>query len=441
MPLYAAVEARQALLDPASMAARTGVTILRNPFNPWAYTAAGQMAAAALEVFARTTARYEKPEFGIRKTDINGTEHSVSVGAPVWERPFCKLLPFNVGGLTEEQIAARPNMLLVAPMSGHYATLLRGTVEAFLPDHNVYITDWQSARDVPLSAGRFDLDDYTDYVADMFRHFKGHVHAFAVCQPSVPVMAAIARMEAENDPHVPRSVIMAGGPIDTRINPTAVNKFPAEKGRTPDEIMGWFRRNVIHTVPWPNAGFGRRVYPGFLQLTGFITMNLDRHMKAHRDLFTNLVKGDGDSAERHRAFYDEYLAVMDLTAEFYDQTVERVFVRHQLPKGEYVYRPGTPKAQPINLKSIRRVPMMTIEGEKDDITGIGQCRAATGLTSLPASMIEHHEEPKVGHYGVFNGGRFIRNIAPRIKAFVNTHSPRVGHHLRLAADKGRRLDS
>ena len=212
-------------------------------------------------------------------------------------------------------------------MSGHFATLLRGTVETFLPDHEVYITDWQDARDVPLSAGSFDLDDYIDTMADMFRFFGGDVHVFAVCQPSVPVLAATALMEADGDPAVPLSLILAGGPIDTRINPTVVNKLAEKRG------TDWFRRNVITNVPWPCPGRGRQVYPGFLQLSGFMTMNLDRHMQAQKDMFLHLVRGDGDSADKHREFYDEYLAVMDLTAEFYLQTVDTVFVQHLMPRG------------------------------------------------------------------------------------------------------------
>ena len=253
-------------------------------------------------------------------------------------------------------------------MSGHFATLLRGTVETFLPDHDVYITDWQDARDMPLSAGRFDLDDYIDMMADMFRFFGGDVHVFAVCQPSVPVLAATALMEADGDPCVPLSLIMAGGPIDTRINPTVVNTLAEERG------TDWFRRNVITNVPWSSPGRGRQVYPGFLQLSGFMTMNLDRHMQAHKDMFQHLVRGDGNSAEKHREFYDEYLAVMDLTAEFYLQTVDTVFVQHLMPRGLMTHR-----GRPVDLAAITRPALMTIEGEKDDITGTGQCSAAHDL--------------------------------------------------------------
>jgi poly(3-hydroxybutyrate) depolymerase len=296
-------------------------------------------------------------------------------------------------------------------MSGHFATLLRGTVQAFLPDHDVYITDWQDARHVPVSAGPFDLDDYIDTLASLFRYFEGDVHVFAVCQPSVPVLAATALMEAAGDPAVPRSLILAGGPIDTRINPTAVNLLAESKG------TGWFERNVITRVPWPLQGCGRAVYPGFLQLSGFMMMNLDRHMRAHREMFHHLVHGDGDSAAKHRKFYDEYLAVMDLPAEFYLQTIDSVFVRHLLPRGLM-----TSRGRHVDLGAIRRPALMTVEGENDDITGTGQCSAALELcTGIPAARKNHFECPAVGHYGIFNGSRFRSEIAPRVTAFARAH--------------------
>jgi poly(3-hydroxybutyrate) depolymerase len=269
------------------------------------------------------------------------------------------------------------------------------------------------AREQPMSAGRFDLDDYIDYMREMFTFLAGDLHVFAVCQPSVPALAAIARMEAEGDPNIPHTLIMAGGPVDTRVSPTAVNQLAVEKG------TDWFRRNVINSVPWPSTGFGRMVYPGFLQLTGFMTMNLDRHMKAHKDLFFHLVDGDGDGAEKHREFYDEYLAVMDLTAEFYLQTIETVFVEHKLPRGLMTHR-----GKPVDLGAIRRVGIMTIEGEKDDITGVGQCRAAIGLChGVPEANKQHFECPRVGHYGIFNGSRFRSEIAPRMRHFMRRFDP------------------
>ncbi|MCB1503498.1 MAG: polyhydroxyalkanoate depolymerase [Hyphomicrobiaceae bacterium] len=413
--LYHWYEIGHAAVKPARLAANNFKLFFKNPLNPLTHTHVGRQAAAVCEVFERTTRRYEKPEFRIKTTVVDGRTVGVREEA-VWKRPFCNLLHF-VRDVPRERALKDPRVLLVAPMSGHYATLLRGTVEALLPDHEVYITDWLDVRDVPLAAGRFDLDDYIDYVRDMLRHLDGDVHAFAVCQPSVPVLAAVALMEQESDPCVPHSLTLAGGPVDTRINPTEVNRLAEEKGTQ------WFRNNVVTTVPWPAIGYGRAVYPGFLQLTGFMTMNLDRHLTAHKDLFLHLVHGDGDSAEKHREFYDEYLAVMDLTAEFYLQTIDTVFVRHALPKGEFVHR-----GQRLDLASIKRVAIMTIEGEKDDITGVGQCRAVLDLArNVPDEMKLHYECPGVGHYGIFNGSRFRADIAPRIAQFMRSFDPRRGN--------------
>jgi poly(3-hydroxybutyrate) depolymerase len=293
-------------------------------------------------------------------------------------------------------------------MSGHYATLLRGTVEAFLPTHDVYITDWTDARMVPLAEGRFDLDDYIDYVIEMLHVLGGNMHVMAVCQPSVPVVAAVSVMEAVSDPYVPLSMTLMGGPIDTRRNPTAVNNLAAERG------IDWFRSHVITKVPFPHPGVMRDVYPGFLQLNGFISMNLDRHVDAHKNLFNHLVKGDGDLADKHRDFYDEYLAVMDLTAEYYLQTVDTVFVKHALPKGEMTHRGAL-----VQPSKIKRVALMTVEGENDDISGLGQTEATHALcSSIPMQRRVHYVQKGVGHYGVFNGSRFRSEIVPRISDFM-----------------------
>ena len=328
----------------------------------------------------------------------------------VWSKPFCNLLHFERA--LPAAHAADPKILIVAPMSGHYATLLRGTVEALLPSADVYITDWIDARMVPLTEGNFDLNDYIDYVIDIIHHLGPQTNVVAVCQPSVPVLAAVARMEAENDPLAPASMTLMGGPIDTRINPTAVNELAKNKP------IEWFEDNVIMTVPWPQPGFMRPVYPGFLQLSGFMSMNLDRHMIAHKDFYLHLVKNDGEPAEKHRDFYDEYLAVMDLTAEFYLQTVEEVFIKHALPKGELLHR-----GKRVDTGAIRNVALLTVEGENDDISGVGQTRAAqTICTNIPDEKRMHYMQPDVGHYGVFNGSRFRREIAPRIIAFAREHS-------------------
>jgi len=411
--LYHWYELGHAAVRPARVAADSCRLMLTNPFNPLTHTSIGRHAAAALEVFERTTRRYDKPSFGLTETVVDGMPARVREDV-VWQHPFCRLVHFR-REISDARRARDPRLLLVAPMSGHNATLLRGTVEAFLPDHEVYITDWQDARDVPTAMGAFDLDSYVTVMRDIFRHFRGDVHVFAVCQPSVPVLAATALMEADEDPHVPQSLILAGGPIDTRVSPTVVNQLAVERG------TGWFRRNVITSVPWPRAGYGRDVYPGFLQLTGFMTMNLDRHLAAHKDLFQHLVSGDGDSAEKHREFYDEYLAVMDLTAEFFLQTVDTVFVNHHMPRGLMTHG-----RRRVDLGRIRRVALMTVEGEKDDITGLGQCRAAQDLcTGIPDTDRVHFECPKVGHYGIFNGRRFRRDIAPRIATFARLHDGRT----------------
>ncbi|MGE0765798.1 MAG: polyhydroxyalkanoate depolymerase [Hyphomicrobiaceae bacterium] len=411
--LYHWYELGHAAVRPARVAADSCRLMLTNPFNPLTHTSIGRHAAAALEVFERTTRRYDKPSFGLAQTTVDGIPTAVREDI-VWQHPFCRLVHFR-REISDARRARDPRILLIAPMSGHYATLLRGTVETFLPDHEVYITDWQNAHDVPTAAGKFDLDTYIILMRDMFRHFRGDVHVFAVCQPSVPVLAATALMEADADPHVPQSLILAGGPIDTRVSPTVVNQLAVERGTK------WFRRNVITSVPWPGTGHGRDVYPGFLQLSGFMTMNLDRHLAAHKDLFQHLVLGDGDSAEKHREFYDEYLAVMDLTAEFFLQTVDTVFVNHRMPKGEMVHG-----RRRVDLGRVKRVALMTIEGEKDDITGLGQCRAAQDLCiGIADADRMHFECPKVGHYGIFNGSRFRREIASRIADFVRLHDGRT----------------
>ena len=307
--LYWLYEMSHAALNPARAFADVTKLYFKNPLNPLAHTTYGKTVAAAAEMFERSTRRYGKPEWGIDSTMVGGERAPVHETV-VWERPFCRLIHFE-RMFCQVPRRPQPKMLIVAPMSGHYATLLRGTVEAFLPNHEVYITDWVDARMVAAAEGRFDLDDYIDYIISMLHKLGGDTHVIAVCQPSVPVMAATAIMEAGNDPYAPRSMTLMGGPIDTRIKPTAVNKVAQERGTE------WFRRNVISKVPFPHPGVGRDVYPGFLQLNGFMSMNLDRHLDAHQDLFINLVKGDGDSASKHKEFYDEYLAVMDLAAEYY----------------------------------------------------------------------------------------------------------------------------
>jgi poly(3-hydroxybutyrate) depolymerase len=372
-PMYWLYEMSHAALNPARAFADATRLFYRNPANPFSHTSVGKSLAAAAEVFERTTRRYGRPEWNIETVSAGGERVPVTIRC-VWERPFCRLLHFE-RNFEHAPRRPQPRVLVVAPMSGHYATLLRGTVETLLGNHDVYITDWVDARLVPVSDGSFDLDDYIDYVISMLHVLGADTHVVAVCQPSVPVLAAVARMEAEGDAFVPNSMVLMGGPIDTRRNPTAVNRLAEERG------IDWFRRHVITKVPFPHPGVMRDVYPGFLQLNGFVSMNLDRHIEAHKQLFLHLVQGDGDSAQKHREFYDEYLAVMDLAAEFYLQTVETVFVQHALPKGEMHHR-----GVRVDPAQIKRVALLTVEGEHDDISGVGQTEAAPELcANIPAS--------------------------------------------------------
>jgi poly(3-hydroxybutyrate) depolymerase len=405
-PLYWLYELGQASLNPARAVADATKLFFKNPANPFAHTTYGKSVAAAMEVFERSTRRYQRPEWRIDSTLV-GAERIAVRANMVWDRPFCKLTHFE-RAFTHTPRRPQPKLLIVAPMSGHYATLLRGTVETFLPNHDVYITEWADARMVPVAEGRFDLDDYIDYVISILHFLGGDAHVIAVCQPSVPVLAAVALMEADNDPHVPHSMVLMGGPIDTRVSSNTVDKLAEDRG------IDWFRHHVITKVPFPHPGFMRDVYPGFLQLNGFVSMNLDRHLEAHRDLFMHLVKADGDSAQKHREFYDEYLAVMDLTAEFYLQTVDTVFIRHALPKGEMTHR-----GRKVDPAAIKRVALLTVEGENDDISGVGQTKAALKLCpNIPDDKKAHYLQPVVGHYGVFNGSRFRAEIAPRVADFV-----------------------
>jgi poly(3-hydroxybutyrate) depolymerase len=426
-PMYWFYEMSQAALNPSRALADATKLLFRNPLNPLAATTFGKSVAAACEVFERSTRRYGRPEWEVWNTQVGGQRVPVNVET-LWERPFCRLLHF-ARVFDHAPLRPQPRLLIVAPLSGHYATLLRGTVEAFLPNHDVYITDWTDARMVPIVDGRFDLDDYIDYVISILHFLRGDVHVIAVCQPSVPVLAAVACMEAVEDPHVPYSMVLMGGPIDTRVNPTGVNALAEARG------TNWFRRNVITKVPFPHPGVTRDVYPGFLQLHGFVSMNLDRHIEAHRNLFHHLVQGDGDSAQKHREFYDEYLAVMDLAAEYYLQTVDTVFVRHALPKGTMTHRDRR-----VDPSKIQRVALMTVEGEHDDISGLGQTEAAHQLLSkLPDNLKTHWRQPGVGHYGVFNGSRFRAEIAPRISDFVLSHAfRRAGHGHKVASIEAKR---
>ncbi|PKR56161.1 polyhydroxyalkanoate depolymerase [Thalassospira marina] len=408
--LYNIYELQHASISPWRVAADMGKKWLRNPANPWAYTQPGRATAAAFDVFTHITNRYGKPEFGLDTTMINGEAVPITEEV-VYSEPFCDLLHFKHETARLKKQPDDPRVLIVAPLSGHFSTLLRGTVETMLPDHDVYITDWIDARNVPVHMGHFDLDSYIDYLMRFLRHLGPNTHIIAVCQPSVPVMAAVSLMAAGDEPCQPASMTLMGGPVDTRENPTEVNNFAKQ------HQLDWFERHVISHVPLPHAGVMRRVYPGFMQLAGFMSMNWDRHLAAHHDMFTHLVEGDGESADAKRKFYQEYLAVMDMSAEFYLQTLKVVFLEHQLPAGTMRWQ-----GVPVDPSAITKTALLTVEGERDDITGMGQTRAAHKLCSnLPDNMRMHHLQPSVGHYGVFNGRRWREQISPRVKDFIRRH--------------------
>ncbi|HEY6520231.1 MAG TPA: polyhydroxyalkanoate depolymerase [Roseiarcus sp.] len=402
---YQFYEMAHAALAPARAMSDAARFMFSNPLNPLSNTPFGKNISASAEMFERLTRRYGKPPFRLDDFQVNGVVYPI-LEEIVWTRPFCNLLHFARPDFKDG--AGQPKLLIVAPMSGHYATLLRGTVEAFLPHYDVTITDWTDARMVPLALGPFDLDDYIVYLREMLAHLGPGVHTIGVCQPSVPLLAATALMEADGDRAAPASMTLMGGPVDTRRSPTEVNKLAEKRG------VEWFRRNCLHTVPFSYPGFGREVYPGFLQLSGFMAMNIDRHVSAHLDMFNHLVAGDDDPAEKHREFYDEYLAVMDLAAEYYMQTIETVFVRHALPKGEMTHR-----GRKVDLKAIHNAGLLSVEGENDDISGVGQTCAANELcVNIPESRKHYYLAEGVGHYGVFNGSRFRKLIVPRIREFI-----------------------
>ncbi len=404
--LYNAYEFQRAWLAGASAWAGMGAEMLQNTTNPFAYLGGGPVMASALEVFAHASAPRGKPAFGLNETIIDGKAIAVREEI-VLQKPFGQLKRF-----VREGIAGSPKLLIVAPMSGHYATLLRGTVERMLPGHDVYITDWRDAKQVPLSDGRFDLDDYVDYLVAFLEHIGPGAHMLAVCQPSVPAYAATALMSGMKHPCRPKSLTMMGGPVDTREAPTAVNTLATERP------FSWFEQTVIATVPAMHAGAGRKVYPGFLQLAGFMTMNLGNHMNSHWELFKHLVEGDDESADATMAFYDEYRSVCDMTAEFYLQTIDVVFQTHQLPKGEMMHR-----GVRIDPGAITDVAILAIEGERDDISGLGQTKAAlTIATNLPKAYKKYHMAPGVGHYGIFNGGKWRDKIAPVVEDWIAAHN-------------------
>ncbi len=404
--LYHAHELQRAWLTSASAWASIGAEMLSNPRLPMGYLGLGPMAASALEVFAHATQPRGKPNFDIEKVVVDGKARAVTE-AIVYNKPFGDLRRFTREGLSPDA----PKVLIVAPMSGHYATLLRGTVERMAENSDVYITDWSDARDVPTSAGRFDLDDYIDYLVEFLAFIGPDTHVIAVCQPSVPALAATAVMNAHRHPARPATLTMMGGPIDTRCSPTSVNDMAM------DRPIEWFRHNVIATVPMQYRGGGRQVYPGFLQLASFMSMNLGNHMMSHYEMYKHLTAGDEASADATKAFYDEYRSVCDMTAEFYLQTVEEVFQKHSLPNGTFRHR-----GELVDLGAIRDTAILAIEGERDDISGIGQTKAALDLaTGLAKGKKRYLLAEGAGHYGIFNGSRWRDKIAPVVEDFIVRH--------------------
>jgi poly(3-hydroxybutyrate) depolymerase len=404
--LYDAYEVQRSFLAGASKLAGLGAGWLNNPSNPWGYSSMSPLISASLEVFAHAAAPRGKPEFGI--TSVRVGRKDVPVGEEVvLRKPFGQLKRFFKDGVEEG-----PAILIVAPMSGHYATLLRGTVERLLPKQDVYITDWRDAKLVPQKDGSFDLDDYIDYLIEFLETIGERTgqrpHLLAVCQPAVPAFAATALMASQKNKWRPKTLTMMGGPIDTREAPTAVNTLATQRP------FGWFENNVIATVPMIYPGHGRKVYPGFLQLAGFMTMNLGSHLISHWEMFKHLVVGDEEGADATREFYDEYRSVCDMTAEFYLQTVDVVFQRHLLPKGELKHR-----GHRVDPAAIRDTALLAIEGERDDISGIGQTKAALDITTgLPKAKKEYLLAKDVGHYGIFNGRKWRERIAPVVEKFI-----------------------
>ncbi|BFM05478.1 polyhydroxyalkanoate depolymerase [Halioxenophilus aromaticivorans] len=412
--LYHLYELNHAVLHPLREVAGFSKKILESKLNPISDTYPAKLMTASCDLFESVTRRYGKPEFGLKETKINGQPVAIEEEV-VWQKPFCRMLHFK----RNEQDYAKaygkehhdPRLLIVAPLSGHYATLLRGTVEAFLPEHEVFITDWTDARDVPLYEGEFNLNTYIDYIIEMLQHLGPGANVMAICQPGPPVLAAISLMSEDKDPCLPATMTYMGSPIDTRKSPTVPNDLAK------NQPYSWFENNVIYSVPMNYQGAFRRVYPGFLQLTGFISMNKDSHMDAHWNYFNHLIEGDCDSVQKHREFYNEYMSVLDLTKEFYLQTIDEVFQKHSLAVGEFYHH-----GRLVKPAAITDVALMTVEGENDDISGIGQTQAAHDLCeNIPQDMQYDYIQPGVGHYGVFNGKRFRTEIQPRLRDYFRTY--------------------
>ena len=407
--LYQLHEMQRRLLSPITTFAEGAASLYTHPASPLSYFPFSREISASYELLHRLGKDYEKPAFGITETTVRGKPVAVSEEVTI-AKPFCTLRHFAREGRHND-----PRILLCAPLSGHHSTLLRDTVRQLITEHDVYITDWTDARMVPTGEGAFHLDDYVAYLIEFIRHLGPNVHVISVCQPTVPALVAISLMAAANDPKSPRTMTMMGGPIDTRRNPTEVNTLATTKP------FSWFENNVIYRVPQNFPGFMRRVYPGFLQHAGFVAMNPDRHFSSHWEFYNHLVQGDGESADGHRAFYDEYNAVLDMDADYYLDTIRMVFQKHALPDGTWVTGAslGDRKVEPA---AIRKTALFTIEGELDDISGSGQTEAAHGLcTGIPKAKKLHFTAPKCGHYGIFAGRRWRELIYPKIADFIRKH--------------------
>jgi len=418
--LYQIYEAQRSLMEPFADFALASSKMLGNPVSPLAQNPLVQRLSASYDLMYRLGKDYVKPEFGIPSVDIHGSEVAVREVIEV-DKPFCDLLHFKTfcdNAATLKTLEALPAVLIVAPLSGHYATLLRDTVKTMLQGHKVYITDWKNARLVPLSDGEFHLDDYVNYIQEFIRHVQathGHCHVMSVCQPTVPVLAAVSLMASRGE-HLPLSMTMMGGPIDATKSPTAVNNLAMNKS------FSWFENNVIYRVPTNFPGAGRRVYPGFLQHTGFVAMNPDRHLKSHYDYFKDLMKGDNSSAESHRQFYDEYNAVLDMDADYYLETIATVFQDFKLVKGTWDVVSESGDIERVRPQDISHCALLTVEGELDDISGSGQTKAALKLCSgISASNKSHYEVKGAGHYGIFSGRRWRDMVYPQVQAFILAH--------------------
>jgi poly(3-hydroxybutyrate) depolymerase len=408
--LYHLYETQRALMAPFSEFASATAKLYDHPLSPFAHTPWAQRVSAGFDLLHRLAKEYEKPAFEITSIQVAGTEVAVQEQVAI-HKPFCRLLRFKRFSDEPETLAtmkAQPTVLVVAPLSGHHATLLRDTVKSLLQDHKVYITDWTDARMVPADAGAFHLDDYVAYVEEFIRHVGGNeAHVISVCQPTVPVLAAVSLLASRGEP-TPRTMTMMGGPIDARKSPTAVNNLAMNKSHA------WFENNVIFRVPQNFPGAGRRVYPGFLQHTGFVAMNPDRHLSSHYDYFLDLIRGDDGSAESHRQFYDEYNAVLDMPAEYYLDTIKTVFQDFALVNGSWVVR-----GEPVRPQDITETALLTIEGELDDISGAGQTEAAHGLcTGIPKGRARHYTAVGAGHYGIFSGRRWRELVYPQVRDFI-----------------------